>query len=383
MNATLTQENFAKALSYVAKAISSTPSIPVLANVLIEISKNQLKLSTTDLELGISTIIGADVKKEGKITVDARTLSEFVNSLNGGKLTLELKEKLLEVRDKTNSAEFNIISAEEFPPLPEPGAKASFTVKSLAFAKAINQTVVSSASDDSRPVLTGVLFEANQKKLSMVGVDGFRLSKKVIGIKRTGSKEFSQIVPARALQELARITQDVCEDDPSAGSGQEDEVSAFLLGEKNQILFKVKDVELSTRLIEGEFPDYKQIIPKEKKYKFSVDKEAFARTVKIVSIFARSAVGNKSRFEFMPKKNTLKLSAQVADVGENESTVEVHGVEGDGLKTAFNTRFLSDVTSIVEGEELTFESNGVTAPGVFKDKEDKDFLHIIMPMRID
>lgn len=375
MNATVTQENFAKALTHVAKAISSNPSIPVLANVLIEITKDQMKLSTTDLELGISTIIGADVKKEGKVTVDARTLAEFVNSLSGGKLTLDLKDKILEVKNKSNSAEFNIISADEFPPLPEVSGKASFKVQSLPFAKSINQVVFSSASDDSRPVLTGILFEATKKRLSMVGVDGFRLSKKTLTIKRTSSSEFSYIVPGRALQELARISQDLCDD--------EDVTEVYLLGEKNQMLFKVKDVGLSTRLIEGEFPDYKQIIPKESKFKFAVDKESFANSAKIVGIFARSAVGNKSVFDYNPSKNSLKLSAQVADVGENESSIEVHEVEGDSMKTAFNTRFLSDMVNAIEGEEILFESNGVTAPGVFRDKDDKDFLHIIMPMRID
>jgi DNA polymerase-3 subunit beta len=375
MYVTVTQESFAKALSYVAKAISSNPSIPVLANVLIETTKDQLKLSTTDLELGINTLLGADVKKEGKVTADARTLAEFVNSLADGKLTLELKDNILEVKNKTNSADFNVINAEEFPPLPKVTTKAGFKVNGASFAKAIEQVVFSVASDDSRPVLTGILFEGTAKKLVMVGVDGFRLSRKSQAMKRSGSKEFSHIVPGRALQELARICLDLCEED--------DMVEVHLLGEKNQMIFKVKDVELSTRLIEGEFPDYKQIIPKEAKVKFAVDKESFGKTIKIVSIFARSAVGNKSVFEFIPEKNTLKLSAQVADVGENESSVEVHDTEGDNLKTAFNTRFLSDMITAIDGEEVSFESNGVTAPGVFRDKDDKDFLHIIMPMRID
>jgi DNA polymerase-3 subunit beta len=224
-------------------------------------------------------------------------------------------------------------------------------------------------------VLTGVLFEATTKKLSLVGVDGFRLSKKIVDIKSSSTKEFTHIVPAKALQELARITLDVAE--------EEDEISVYLLGDKNQMLFALKEVELSTRLIEGEFPDYQQIIPTEAKFTFGVDKSALLQTVKIANIFARAAVGNKSIFAFEPKENKLTLSAQVADVGENESTVEVHDAEGDTLRTAFNTKFLSDMIGVVNGDEVLFESNGVTAPGVFKDKDDKEFLHIIMPMRLD
>jgi len=375
MKATLTQENFAKALNYVSKAISSNPSIPILANVLIETTDSQLKLSSTDLEIGVSTLIGADVKSKGKITANARMLADFVTSLSSGKLDIEMKEKVLLVKNASNSAEFNVIDAEEFPPLPLIDGSPSFTVNAIAFIKSINQVVFSSASDDSRPVLTGVLFEADQNNLSMVGVDGFRLSKKRLSIKRKGTKSLKQIVPARALNELARIAGDICED--------KDKIEAYLLSGKNQFLFKAKDVELSTRLIEGEFPDYQQILPKDVSFSFGVDKEALAQTVKIVSIFARSAVGNKAVFELNPSKNALSLSAQVADVGENESTVEVHDVKGEILKTSFNTRFLADMINSLDGEEIIFESNGVTAPGVFKDKDDKNFLHIIMPMRLD
>lgn len=375
MKATITQENFAKALNYVSKAISTNPSIPVLANVLIETEKDIVKLSTTNLELGISTQIGADVKTTGKATVDARTLSEFVNSLSSGKLSIEFKEKVLEVKNKNNSADFNIVSADEFPPLPKAKEKQDFSILALNFAKSIDKVTFSAASDDSRPVLTGILFEAKERHLSMVGVDGFRLSKKVIAIKRTNKKEFSHIVPAKALNEVSRIAKDICDD--------EEKIEVFLLGEKNQMLFKINDVELSTRLIEGEFPEYKQIMPKEAKYKFSVDKEAFAQTAKVVSIFARSAVGNKTVFEYLPEKNHLRLSAQVADVGENESIVEIHDMEGESIKTGFNVGFLNDMINAIEGDVLSFEINGVTAPGVFKDKDDKDFIHVIMPMRLD
>ncbi len=375
MKVTITQENFARALSYVSKAISTNPSIPVLANVLIEVVENELKLSTTDLELGISTKIGADIKEDGKTTVDAKTLSEFVNSLSSGKLNVEKTDNILKVKNKFNSADFNIVSADEFPPLPKPDDKIDIKVNAINFAKAIEKVTFSAASDDSRPVLTGILFEATQKKLTMVGVDGFRLSRKIVDIKKSSKKEFTHIVPAKALNEVARIVRDICKD--------EDEIEIYILGEKNQMLFIVKDVEISSRLIEGEFPEYKQILPKDVKFKFSVDKESLAKTVKIVSIFARSAVGNKAIFEFIPEKNHLKFSAQVADVGENESTVEIHEIDGGKLKTGFNIGFLNDMINAVEGDEINFESNGVTAPGVFKDKDDKDFLHIIMPMRLD
>ena len=375
MKATITQDNFSKALNYVSKTISSNPSIPVLSNVLIEIQKDEVKLSTTDLELGVSTRIGADVKKEGRTTVNAKTLAEFVNSLAEGKIDLELKEKIFIVKNESNSAEFNTVDADEFPPLPKAKDKASYKVQAIPFADSLNKVIFSAAQDDSRPVLTGILFEATTKKLTMVAVDGFRLSKKVVDIQRDSKKEFSYIVPARALGELARIAHDL-EDD-------EEVIESYLLNDKNQMIFKLRDVEISTRLIEGEFPEYQQILPKETKHKLSIDKDGLERTIRVVSIFARSAVGNKAIFEIEPTDNIIRLSAQVADVGENESSVEIHDVQGSKLKTGYNIRFLQDMINAIEGEEIAFETNGVTAPGVFRDKDDKDFLHVIMPMRLD
>jgi DNA polymerase-3 subunit beta len=342
---------------------------------LIETIDNQLKLSTTDLELGISTLVGADVKSNGKTTVNARTLSEFVNSLSAGTLTIEFRDKVLVIKNKLSSAEFNVVDAEEFPPLPQVSATPAFKVKALPFATSLDKVIFAAAHDDSRPVLTGVLFEAKSKKLTIVGVDGFRLSKKVMDIERASTTEFNHIVPARALSELARITHDLGEDD--------EVLEGYLLKDKNQMIFKVQDVEISTRLIEGEFPEYQQILPKESKHSFKVDKEMLSRSLKVVSIFARSAVGNKAVFEILADKGKLKLSAQVADVGENESSLEILDVKGADLKTGYNIKFLMDMLNAIDGEDVYFEANGVTAPGVFKDAEDKDFLHIVMPMRLD
>jgi len=297
-----------------------------------------------------------------------------VNSLSSRTLTLSKNENVLEVKNDKNSAEFSTIDAGEFPPLPETTDKPLFSIDAKKFAHAINQTAIASATYDSRPVLTGLLFELSETKLNIVGVDGFRLSKKTLTIENSGKVAMKQVVPAKALLELSRMCMDT-EDD--------EKVNVFLLSEKNQMLFTFDDISVSSRLIEGEFPDYEQIIPKESKFKFCVDKDALAKTVKVVNIFARSSVGSKAVFSFLPEKNSLNLSAQVADIGENESSVDVHDVAGENMKTAFNTKFLSDMVNVIEGEEISFESNGVTAPGVFLDKKDKDFLHIIMPMRIE
>lgn len=375
MQVNISQESFSKALNFVTKAVSVKPSIPILANVMIEAKENMLTMSATNLEMGINVKQTVDTKASGSVTVPARTLAEFVGSLSVDKLSIELKEKKLLISNKHNSAEFNVMPSDDFPPLPKPKGDPIFIVDADDFSKSIKQVGFAAATDDSRPVLTGLLFECTKRKLSMVGVDGFRLSKKTIDISKSTLEQESFIVPAKSLQELETIISSLYE--------EKDVVRVFLLKEKNQMIFEFKDIEVSTRLIEGEFPNYQQILPTKHTFAFSVDKETLAKTVKIVNIFARSAVGNKAVFALDSEKSKLMLSAVVAEVGGNQSTVEIYETEGSKLKTAFNTKFLADMVNSIAGTDISFESNGPTAPGSFKDKKDDSYVHIIMPMRID
>lgn len=375
MKISLIQENLAKALNHITKAVSNKPNIPVLSNVLLVAEKGKLKLSATDLELGMNVWVGADTDDEGQVTVSARLLSEFVSSIKPGKIILELEGNTLKVNTEDNSAKFNIIPADEFPLVPTPEGKPFMVLNALDFAKGISQVTVASAKDDSRPVLTGVLFESTERRLTMVGVDGFRLARKVVKLEKGAKEDMTNIVPSKALSELASIVNDIATD--------KDSVEVYLLDDKNQMLFMIGDVQLSTRLIEGKFPDYQQILPKESSFTFTITKEELEGVVKVAGIFARNVIGNKTRFIIDPKKKVLKLAATVADVGQNESTAGLDELEGDELETAYNAKFLADMLNSISGEEIIFETSGVTAPGVFKDKADKDFVHVIMPMRIE
>jgi len=375
MKISILQENFAKGLNHTVKAVTNRPNIPVLANVLIQTEKGKIKLSTTNLEIGINAWIGADVKEEGSLTVSAKLLSEFVNSIKPGKLELISVGQKLVVKSVDNNAEFYVIPADDFPTVPMSEKEPIITLKALDFADAVNKTVFATATDDSRPVLTGVLFEAKGKFLTMVGVDGFRLSKVELKLSKELKSGMKEIIPAKSLQEVERIIRDV--------SSQKDIIEIYMLGDKNQILFKISDVELSTRLIEGEFPDYNQIIPKEKISSFNILKEEFRNAVKIIMVFAKNVIGNKTKFSINPTNKKLTLSTTVVDVGNNDSEVDIAKVEGESLQTAYNAKFLMDMLGSMKGDEIIFEVNGVTSPGVFRDKEDKDYIHVIMPMRIE
>lgn len=376
MKVSLIQENLAKALLYINKAVSSRPNIPILSNVLLETEKGKLKLSATNLDIGISTWIGATIAEEGKVTVSARMLSDFVNSLKKGKIDLLQQNQTLVVKSVDNIAEFYIIPAEDFPRVPQIEGDPLLEINSELLASTITKTAFAASNDESRPVLTGLLFKGQKKKLTIVGVDGFRLSKKEIALEADlGSKDFEEIVPARAVSEVESLVKDM--------SGKDDKVQIYLLGNKNQMLFKIGDVELSTRLIEGKFPEYENILPKDHKIEFKANKADFSDMLKVASIFARNVVGNKTKYTVSGSDAKLKLSTTVIDIGNNESEISIKEIEGEDFETAYNVKFLQDMINTVSGEILIFQTNGPTAPGVFIDPKDKDFIHVIMPMRIE
>lgn len=372
MKVSLMQENLAKALSHVIKAVSSRPNIPVLANVLIETEKTRIKLSATNLEIGVTTRIGAEVSQEGRITVSARLLSEFVNSLRAGRIELVFADQKLTVHSVDNNAEFFVIPAEDFPNVPGVEGENLLEVNAFSFADAVSQTSIAAATDESRPVLTGLLMLIDGNLLTLVGVDGFRLSKKNIKLKKSVDEAIKEIVPAKALVEVEKLIRDVAEED--------DVLKVFLMSSKNQMLFKIGDVELSTRLIEGKFPPYEDILPKEQNLRFKMSKKDFVDMLKVVNIFARNAVGNKAKFKVDADSGKLYLIANVADIGNNESSIEITDVAGEDFETGYNVRFLTDMVSTVASESLVFETNGPTSPGVFYDAKDKDYIHVIMPM---
>lgn len=376
MKISVLQENLAKALLFVNRAVSVRPNIPVLANVLLEADKGKIKLSATNLEVGIATWIGAEVAESGKLTVSAKLLTEFVNSLKKGKLDMYEADQMFEVNFVDNRAQFFIIPAEDFPKVPEAEGEILMEINALELADAIAKTSFSAGVDESRPVLTGVLMLAKEKELTLVGVDGFRLSRKVLQMDKVIKQdEFKEIVPAKSLIEVEKLIREVADEKMS--------VSIYYLGAKNQLLFKIGDLEFSTRLIEGDFPDYEKIIPTENVVKFTVAREELVNVIKIASIFARNVIGNKTRFRIEPDQKKLSLSASVIDIGKNESKIELEESMGEEFETGYNIKFLNDMVNAIKGKKIEFQSKGPQAPGVFLDPDDKQYIHIIMPMRLE
>jgi DNA polymerase-3 subunit beta len=380
MKFTCLQSNLAKSLANVSRVVTSRPSLPVLANVLVEAEKGRVKFSATDLEIGINTWVGADVEEEGKTTVSAKMFFEFVNSMPSGKIDVELTRGQLIVKTENNEAKFNVLPADEFPQVPGATGDALLNIPKESFVKALNRVVIAAATDESRPIFTGISFEGRDNVLTLVGLDGFRLAKQVIDLSTSLSSDLDLIIPAKALVEVTRSKDDSTEGDSDQKGS--DSIEVYLLKDKNQVVFKVGDTEIVSRLIEGKFPNYKQVIPTGYQTRAEMKLEEFQSAVKIANIFARNDLNNKVVVNVDKDKNKITLAASLAEVGQNKTDFNSK-VEGNSLEIGFKTKYLMDMMNEMEGEVIYMEGNDSKGAGVFKLKTDSSYLHIIMPMLID
>lgn len=365
MKLSVLQENLSKGVTIVSRSTATGAQLPVLGNILLTTEKGKLKLAATNLETGINYYLGAKIEKEGAITVPAKTLVELITSLSPGKIDLETDGEILKISSQNFKAEINGLSASEFPKIPGFKGQPSFSFEAKIFKEMINQVAFAAATDEGRPVLTGVRITCDKGKLVLAATDGYRLSVKKIKEAKANNLKKELIVPARTLQEVSRIQ-------------EEGEIKVLLVKEESQLIFGLEEVEVVTRLIEGEFPPFEKIIPQEKKTSLVVDREELIRAVKIASIFARETA---NIVKFGISKTKFEISANAPQVGSNVSEIEAK-TTGSANKIAFNFRYLVDFLNSVASEEVIFEMSGSLNPGVFKPKDDNSLLHIIMPVRV-
>jgi DNA polymerase-3 subunit beta len=368
------QDTFAKYLNIVSRVVSSKPGLPILNNVKFETSDGKLLITATDLEIGINTWIKADVQSEGKITVPAKQLSEFINSVPNEKIDVELEKQSFKVTTTNNSADFNTISVDDYPEIPTIGKeKPLLKINQDDLIEAVNRVAFAAATDNIKPVLAGILMEIDGPKVNFVGTDGLRLSRQIVELETGSEEEKSLLVPTKALQELAHIITEIAEEDSP--------VEMYLIKDRNQVLFRVGDVDLTSRLIDGEFPEYRPIIPTGFNTRCKVNRTEFLDSLKVTNIIARSVLGNKIIMEINSKENSITMSASQSDVGSNKSTFE-GDIEGEDLKIAFSSRLLSDILNHLQSEDIVFECSEPVKPGVFKVEDDENFVHLVMPMML-
>ena len=372
MKFSILQENLNKGLNTTNRFIASKAQLPILNNILIKTDQGRIKLSATNLEIGINLWLGAKIQKEGEICVPAKILTEYITSLPPQKINLENKKNLLEVNSDSYNANFVSLPSVEFPIIPTLKNKPEISLSLKDLSKSISQVAFASTQDEGRPVLTGVLIKTTKDGLILVATDGYRLSlKEIKGIKGLEklSKHKEILIPSRALIEVGKII----------GENKEDnDLGMSISKENNQVIFSTPNVEVISRLIEGKFPDFERIIPNKNTTKITIDTESFFQAVKSASIFARES-SNIIQFEI--NNSQMEIISNSPQVGENKIKLEVK-TEGKGGKIAFNSRYLLDLLNNLNSELLTFEMSSSLNPGVFKPADDKSYLHIIMPIRV-
>jgi DNA polymerase-3 subunit beta len=376
MKVTVLQENLARGLGTVSKAVSPRSTLPVLANILIASDEGRLRLSATNLELGITCWIPARIEEEGSTTVPSRTFNDLVSTLPSDQvmLKLDVKTQTLNVRGGTSTNDIKCIDAQEFPPLPVPDLDGAVQINSGDFREMIHQVVFAASTDEARPVLMGVLVQVEKDKLTMAAADGFRLSVRKAVLSTPVPAPVSAIIPAQALKELARV----------AGDGEEPIYMVLPKG-RGQVVFRVKDVEVVSQLIDGTFPDFNQIIPRSYKSRTLVSTASLLKACKQAEIFAREG-SNVARFNIKSAQGELQpseveISATSEETGKNETIVEAT-VDGGGLLIAFNVKFLREALEVIRTPNVALETSAPNAPGVVKPVGEDDYLHVIMPMHL-
>jgi len=361
MKASLLQENLLPPLLFVGKNVSFKTQIPITQHILLVVDKGFLRLATTSIDTTTATTVAVKADKEGGICVPSKLFIELISSLPPGKVELEAKEQMLSVTSKGYKATLPGIRVGEFPPVPKKKKK-GVSINAKEFSQAIKSVLYAAATDEGRPLLTGVKVRKTGDETLFVATDGYRLSLKRANFPLNG--DFDKVIPGKALSHVLQMDE--------AGSLEFEEV------EEGQIGFFVGDFEVYTRVIEGEYPAFDRIIPKTNTTSVSLGKEELVKAVKTAAIFAKDNA-NIVRFHF--DENSLTISANTPQVGESNVEMDVK-TEGDGGDIAFNSRFLLDFLNNVNTDKLIFEMTGSLNPGVFKIEGDDTFLHIIMPVRV-
>ena len=360
------QENLNKGLSIVGRAVATRTTLPITNNVLLATDQSRLKLAATNLEMAISCWIGAKVEEEGAITVPARLLTEFISSLPGEKVDISLspQTKTLQLKCARFEARISGVDAKDFPPIPKIDGGIATKVEVEALRQGISHVEFAAATEESRPVLTGVDAKFDGDLLTLAAADGFRLAVYKLPIPAPVSEKTEVIIPARTLAELNRLMTD------------EEAVEITVNPSKGQALFRLKNVELVSQLIQGTFPNYAQLIPQSYNTRAVVGVSDFLRATKTASIFARDGSGIV-RLMIAPGK--VVVSARSEEVGEDVGEVDAI-VEGAEAKIAFNGKYLSDVLGVLPQAQVALETTSPSSPGVIRPVGVDNYIHVVMPM---
>ncbi len=374
MKVSCLQENLAKGLSIVSRAVAARSTLPVLGNILLASDNARLRLSATNLELGITCWIGAKIEEEGSTTVPAKTLVDLVNTLPQDKVEMSLVVRTQTLNLSCGRVQANIkgIDAQEFPLIPPANLDDALQLNVEDFREMINHVIFAAATDEARPILTGVLAKIEGGQVTLAAADGFRLSLRTAHLSTPNAEPIQAIIPARALAELGRVIT------------AEEPVFMSLPPGRGQVIFHHDSVELVSQLIEGAFPDYNNVVPKSHTTRTVMSTAEFRKACKTSDIFAREAA-HTARLKIKPGSELtpghVTISATAAETGDNVAELDAT-VDGGPIEIAFNVKYLVDVLNVIDTPNVALETATSSSPGVIRPVGRDDFLYVVMPMHL-
>ena len=379
------QENLARGLGVVGRAVASRSTLPITQNVLLSSDQGMLRLSATNLEIAITTWIGAMIEEEGSITVPHRLVADLVNSLPSDRVDLDLRGpdpddpdagggSVLHISCGRSRTHINGASADDFPPIPQVDSGTATNIDPSVLRAGISLVAFSAAADESRPVLTGVELKLEENSLVMAAADGFRLAVYTGELSQPVAEAMKVIVPARTMQEVQRLA-----------SEQSAPVQVTLSPEKGQVMFKLEHVEVVSQLLQGAFPNYEQLIPERYETRAVIELDDLKRATQSAAVFARDG-SNIVRLEMSPQEDSeggqLKVSARSEEVGENQDEMDLEQMDGEDAKIAFNVRYLTDIVNVLGRGKVALEVTNSSSPGVFRPADSDRYVHVVMPMYV-
>lgn len=362
MKLQVTQENLSRALGNVSRVASTRGTLPILSNVLLKTVDNRLSIAATNLDIAITHYIGSKVSEEGSITVPARLMQDFVSSLPNGVIDLKLEDYKLNIKTDKYQSVINGVSAEDYPVMPAIAAGKTWSIAGKLLKTGLQQVVMAASNDEARPVLTGVFLHSHEGELYMVATDSYRLAEKRL---MKTDEDIKLLIPATALSDLLRIL-------------GEFEGDVEVTHDDQQVLFKVGDIELVTRLIEGNYPDYRKLIPGEFASSAKLKRADLTNITKVSSLFARESAGSVT-IQLDADSSQVSIRSVASQLGENTSAASAE-VTNEGTIT-LNSRYILDALHALGGEDVTFSFNGKLEPTVLADPKAGDYLHLIMPLK--
>lgn len=369
------QENLSHGLSLVSRAVATRSTYPLLSNVLMSTDNGRLRLSATNREIGITCWIGAKVEEDGETTVPARTFSDLVNIMPNGPVEMHLttRTQTLNVKGGAYNNDIKCMDAYEFPILPVHDETPGVELNVADLREMINQVAFAAATDDARPILTGVNVQLVGSEVTFAAADGFRLSVRTANLSTPVAEPISAIIPAKALAELGRMLND-----------EDTTVTMALPSDGQRVLFWLKDAQLVAQLLPGTFPDYRQLIPKESNTIAIIPTAGLRNACKAADVFAREAA-NTARFKIVPgaelMPGVIEVRANSNELGSNEVLVDAN-IEGNEVEIAFNVRYMLEVLNVIDTPNVELRANTATSPGLIRPVGREDFVHVIMPMRL-